>query len=171
MDIRERQKQFKKAIQKDPDYTAATKYTENFGVSNSAKIIEGGLFTCNVNLNIPPKQNDQIVFACLLTFPPQDEVYFAVFVRKEFGSILQRLKDMIQSTKGAGQEETEETTEGQEEAEHEDDAKIVFTDNNKNTKFYLADDGRLYMRNKDYWYSMNFDRSAATPAPIVDKIV
>lgn len=152
MSLKDRQRQFRAAIEADNDWTANTKLSENFGFSNSAKIVEGGLFTCNVNLDRHPDRNDQIVFTCLLTFPPQDEVFFAIFVKNEFNLFLQRLAHMPRLAAEEG--------EGSQNAER-----------NNNVRFYLADDGRLYMRNKDFWDSMNFDRAAFNPAPIVDKIV
>lgn len=152
MSLDDRKRQFKEKLAASDDWTEGTDLRENFGYSNSTRVVEGGLFVCNVNLDrMPAVGKDQMVLTCMLTFPPQDEVFFAVYIRNEYALILRRLEVMLMQD---GQEI----------------GGVMYHGRNNNVRFYLADDGRLYMRNKDYWDSMDFDRSLAGPAPMVDKI-
>ena len=91
MSAEERQQQFEAAIRAHPDVRPDARVAKNFGFSNSARVIEGGLFACTNNLEAysaglvsgrtPPLE--QFIFLCVLTFPPQDEVYFAITVGQE----------------------------------------------------------------------------------------
>jgi MoxR-like ATPase len=89
----DRQKQFRSAIEATAGEGA--RLAENFGFSNSARVIEGGLFACTNNLQnyskkiaVDPETGAvSFVFLCVLTFPPHDEVYFAITVRAEAAAV------------------------------------------------------------------------------------
>src|ERR1700747_3402387 len=88
MSVEERQQQVEAAIRAHPDIRPDARVAKNFGFSNGARVVEGGLFACTNNLQTysekltsdPTEAVDQFVFLCVLTFPPQDEVYFAIVV-------------------------------------------------------------------------------------------
>ena len=50
MSAEERQQQFEAAIRAHPDIRPDARVAKNFGFSNSARVIEGGLFACTNNL-------------------------------------------------------------------------------------------------------------------------
>ncbi|AZO69619.1 hypothetical protein EJ075_25870 [Mesorhizobium sp. M6A.T.Cr.TU.016.01.1.1] len=140
MSFSDRQKQFRAAIEAGAGGDA--RLAENFGFSNSARVIEGGLFACTNNLQNYSKKvaadstagSGAFVFLCVLTFPPHDEVYFAITVRAESGRVnagLVRLHDDVvaknAALKAAGK------TEGS---------------INNNVKFFLTEQGELYFDNE-----------------------
>jgi 5-methylcytosine-specific restriction enzyme B len=192
MNFKERQEAFKAAIRKQ-DYTQNTKYSESFGVSNSAKIVEGGLFICNVNLSNVPEKHDQIILACLIRFPPEDEVYFSVYIRADLPALRARLTAMLDrgkeltakyGKKSAADEDTADEETVDEEATDEDATAIkdavpdgdraairMYAKSNNNVKCYIAQDGRVYFRNKGFWDSLKFDLSEVNPGARVEKIV
>jgi hypothetical protein len=178
MDIRERQRSYKDSVEKRPAVTKQTRFADAFGVSNSAKVIEGGLFAFNANFDRFAPDQDQVVVHCLLRFPPEDEVYFSLFVKDELPMFRQRLEEM----RAAG---TSRPRGASREAEEEDDANnaagaapsarspdgLSYTNNNKNVKGYIARDGRLYLRNKGFWDSMPEDLSTTRHPAAIDQIV
>ncbi|HWF07953.1 MAG TPA: hypothetical protein VG297_05785 [Bryobacteraceae bacterium] len=182
MNFRERQQAFKAAIQQY-DYTTFSKYSESFGVSNSAKIVEGGLFVCNVNLSNVPERHDQIILACLIRFPPEDEVYFAVYIRSELSLLRTRLADMVvrgkelaakYPTKATSEDDAteEEDVPNKSPASSADPTELrMYTTSNNNVKCYIAQDGKAYFRNKGFWDSLKFDLSGIEPGAQVDKVV
>src|SRR4051794_6906486 len=95
MSLAEREQQFKVTIEKLPQTRSNTRIAENFGWSNSSRVIEGGLFACTNNLeaysaNVTAGKRssvEQFIFLCVLTFPPQEEVYFAVFITSDADKI------------------------------------------------------------------------------------
>lgn len=136
----DRQKQFRAAI--DAAAGEGARLAENFGFSNSARVIEGGLFACTNNLQTYSRKlaadagedAQAFVFLCVLTFPPHDEVYFAITVRSEAARVnagLVRLHDRVvernAELKAAGK------TEGS---------------INNNVKFFIAEGGRLWFDNE-----------------------
>lgn len=173
MSVESRQKQFIEAVKADPAWTPQSNLRSLFGISNSARIIEEGLFIGTVNFERGfSAGTEQVVFTCQMTLPPQDEVFFAVFVKNEFSLLAKRLGGMLEAA-GPGATAEASQAAGEEAFEPETLAAgaIPYSPKNNNVRFYLADDGRLYMRNKDYWTSMNFSRESVGPAPFVDKIV
>src|SRR5579871_1304619 len=107
MSATDRQQQFKEAIIARPETLPEARVAENFGFSNSARIIEGGLFACTNNLEsysanlvlakgTPAKQ---FIFLCVLTFPPEDEVYFAIQVTSEAEHINRGLLKLFEEGK------------------------------------------------------------------------
>lgn len=178
MDLQQRRRKFEQAIKSDSLCTADTKYQRLFGVSNSAKIIEGGIQLGVANLVNARETIDCFVFACILAFPPEDEVYFAVFVKTGTRDLLQRLGEMLR--RAGGEIETQESqepslfSEGEEEvvlaAEEQPAGDLTYSSTNNNVRVALADDGKLYLRNKEAWESLRFDRSVVGPGIEVDKI-
>lgn len=139
MSFSDRQKQFRAAIEAGAGDDA--RLAENFGFSNSARVIEGGLFACTNNLQNYSKRlaanageaAGAFVFLCVLTFPPHDEVYFAITVRTEAERVnagLVGLHDQVvsrnETLRAAGK------TEGS---------------INNNVKFFLTEQGELYFDN------------------------
>ncbi|CAM9288884.1 unnamed protein product [Ectocarpus sp. 12 AP-2014] len=158
MDLQQRRQLFEQEVRSDQLCTLETKYQKLFGVSNSAKIIEGGVQLGVVNLeSVKDASTEGFVFACFLAFPPEDEVYFAVFVKTDKADLIARLEEM----RARGQIETTGSDEQQE---------LKYGTRNNNTAVYLASDGKLYLRNKGFWDSLNFDLSSVGPGIEVDKI-
>ena len=94
MNLAERQKLFLEAVRKHHGATKQTKIGTLFGVSNSAKIIEGGIQLGVANLDNANAGSDFFILACVLNFPPEDEVYFAVIIRRAKDKMLERLAAM-----------------------------------------------------------------------------
>lgn len=142
---------------------------EMFGSSNSAKMLEGGLQLGIVNLNGVTLGQTSISFASVMRFPPEDEVYFAVQVRTDITSLVQRLEQMkavgASATKFKGSQEPENKF------ERVNTANIYYNDSNNNAVVYLAADGCLWLRNKEFWETLNFDKTLLQPPVEVESIV
>ena len=97
MSLQERQRQFEAKVAASLGISPETRIARNFGFSNSARIIEGGLFACTNNLEAYSRNlaagttqpMARFIFLCVLTFPPQDEVYFAITVSGEATQVRQ----------------------------------------------------------------------------------
>lgn len=183
MNFKERQQAFKAAI-RQYDFTDTSKYSESFGVSNSAKVVEGGLFVCNVNLSNVPPGHDQLILACLIRFPPEDEVYFAVYIRTDISALRTRLLAMLARGKELatkyGKKAASTTDDAAEEETSAKDAAIpdadrsafaMYAASNNNVKCYIAQDGKAYFRNKGFWDTLRFDLSEVEPGARIEKIV
>ncbi|QND24538.1 hypothetical protein HB774_34705 (plasmid) [Rhizobium leguminosarum bv. viciae] len=182
MDIRERQQQYKDAVQNFPGMTKGTRVADAFGVSNSAKIVGGALFAFNINLASYASTHDQIAVHCLLRFPPEDEIYFTIFVKADLPLFQARLEEMRASgtskPRNAGQKSSLDDDEPVEDSIADEEASAAvapdaldYTDNNKNVKGYIASDGRLYLRNKGYWDTMPSDLSTISKPVTIDRIL
>ncbi|NHF65991.1 McrB family protein [Xanthomonas hortorum] len=176
MSLIERQKQFLEAAQQHFKTSKAVKPRELFGVSNSAKIIEGGIQLGVVNLDTVKEDVEAVILGCVLRFPPEDEVYFAVLVRKDKASFLARLSEMKRLGAAAGRNEEAETDFSLEAAAGSDDtefaeASIRYSPRNNLVPIYLAGDGRLWLRNSQFWGSLNIDMAPFGPATEPDEIV
>ena len=68
MNLAERQRQFAEAATKHFGATKLTKLSRLFGVSNSAKIIEGGIQIGVPNLVTAGSQTDAFILACFRSF-------------------------------------------------------------------------------------------------------
>ena len=152
MDTEERRRLYKEKVIADPSLTPRTHVADAFGVSNSVKVIERGLFAFNVNFNSMADNRDQVVVNCLLRFPPEDEIYFSLFVKGEIGILLARLDEM----RTAGRSSHPSTE---------------YANNNKNVKGYIALDGLLYLRNKGYWDTMPDDLATISRPIVIDKVL
>lgn len=171
MNLAERQQQFLNAVQKHFGTTKATRPSKLFGVSNSAKIVEGGIQIGVANLNGAREDAEAFIFACVMKFPPEDEVYFAVLVRKEKEKLLARLGEMkklgVASKAGGepapGENEEEEGSEG--------GTPIKYSARNNLVPIYIARDGQVWLRNSGFWDSLNIDLTPFGPAAEPDEIV
>ncbi|AJQ97465.1 McrB family protein [Gynuella sunshinyii] len=173
MNLSERQQRFKDCIIEDPLNSENTKFHKLFGVSNSAKVIEGGLQLGVVNLDNVKPETDGFIFACVLGFPPEDEVYFAVFVKSGAGDLIMRLNQMRASGAASKQSENkvaETAATPYLELVQESTDNLEYSHRNNLVAVYLADDGKLYLRNKGFWDSLRFDRNSFGDGIAVDKI-
>lgn len=170
MSLVERQQQFLKEAQKHFGATKATRANKLFGVSNSAKIVEGGVQIGVANLNSAKDDAEGFIIACVMKFPPEDEVYFAVLVRKDKAKFMARLAEMkrLGAAAKAGAEERDE--DGDDEAD-ESEKPFKYSNRNNLVPIYLARDGRLWMRNSGFWNSLDFDLSPFGPAVEPDEVV
>ncbi|MFZ7018692.1 hypothetical protein [Pseudomonas aeruginosa] len=176
MSLVERQRQFLEAAQKHFGTSKAVRPRELFGVSNSAKIVEGGIQLGVVNLDNVKEDAEALIFGCILRFPPEDEVYFAVLVRKDKANFLERLTEMKRlgaAAKSAGDDSefTLEAAGDSDESSETPGATIKYSARNNLVPIYLARDGRLWLRNAKFWDSLAFDLSPFGPSTEPDEIV
>ena len=171
MNLVERQQQFLEAVQRHFGTTKATRPNKLFGVSNSAKVVEGGLQLGVVNLNSAREDAEAFIFACVMRFPPEDEVYFAVLVRKDKANLLTRLAEMKKLGAVAKAAETTPAAAESEEEEEGEGAPIRYSARNNLVPVYLARDGRLWLRNAGFWNSLKIDLTPFGPATEPDEIV
>ncbi len=175
MNLVERQQRFLEASQKHFGTSKAVRPRELFGVSNSAKIVEGGIQLGVVNLDNVKDDTEALILGCVMRFPPEDEVYFAVLVRKDKASFLARLSEMKMlgaAAKAAGAGPADLLSEGgDEEAPEALGATIKYSARNNLVPIYLARDGRLWLRNAKFWDSLAFDMSPFGPATEPDEVV
>ena len=176
MSLVERQRQFLEAAQKHFGTTKAVRPRELFGVSNSAKIVEGGIQLGVVNLENVKEDVEALIFGCVLRFPPEDEVYFAVLVRKDRANFLARLSEMRRlgaAAKSGGEEATDFALEAFSDADESEGSgsAIKYSARNNLVPIYLAGDGRLWLRNAKFWDSVAFDLSPFGPSTEPDEIV
>jgi 5-methylcytosine-specific restriction protein B len=148
MSFTTRQQQFERAIGARPETLLGVRIAKNFGFSNSARIIEGGLFACTNNLEAysanlatgKTTPHRQFIFLCVLTFPPQDEVYFAIMVASEAERVNRGLLKLYEQ----GWQRNAEA-----QAAGEKPGKI-----SNNVKFYITDTGELFFHNHDFMESL-----------------
>lgn len=150
---------------------------QNFGVSNGAKIVEGGIQLGVSNLDKFSTTAGQFTMGCMIRFPPEDEIYFAVQVKSDleaFAARLGQMKALGATQKGAGEVDSEEDDDEDSEEDSptnsDDPAEIKYSHRNNLAVVYLAGDGRLYLRNKKFWDSLRFDLSTVGPGIAVDRI-
>lgn len=144
MTIEDRQKQFREKIESLSGVHRDARVAENFGFSNSARVLEGGLFACTNNLQTysknladdPSRAVSQFVFLCVLTFPPQDEVYFAIVVGQEAGKVNSGLLKLARETEARNRALI---------AAGKKEGSI-----NNNVKFYITSNGNLFFHNTDF---------------------
>lgn len=156
----------------------------NFGVSNGAKIVEGGLQLGVSNLEKFNGKAGQFAMGCMIRFPPEDEIYFAIQVKTDLPAFMARLAQM--EALGAAQKNPtggKEDDEGEESGENGDDDQdedavgpasapdLPYSHRNNLAVLYLAADGKLYLRNKKFWDTLNFDLSSVGPGVEIDQIV
>lgn len=171
MQLAERQQAFEAAVKARYGTPPQTDVRESYGFSNSTKVIERGIFVGLSNLNTwTSSRAKAFVLQCVIRFPPEDEVYFAVVVSSGLATMAERLEAMIRLAEGtAGNGDGDEDEQIGVFAE----AASMVTANNsnhKNVRFYLAQDGHLYLRNKGYWDSLDFDLSLVGPGIEIDEI-
>jgi 5-methylcytosine-specific restriction enzyme B len=171
MNLVERQQRFLNAAQKHFGTSKAVRPRELFGVSNSAKIVEGGIQLGVVNLDNVKDDVEALIFGCVMRFPPEDEVYFAVLVRKDRASLVKRLADMKRLGSGAKGGEAAAGAEAADAVVEDGGAAIKYKADNNNVPIYIAQDGKLWLRNKGFWSSLDFDRTPLEPSIEPDQIV
>jgi 5-methylcytosine-specific restriction protein B len=147
MSLADRQRQFEQFITAQPGSHSDAKIARSFGYSNSSRVIEGGLFASTSNLEaysegiesarIP--RVSQFVLLSVLTFPPEDEVYFAITVTTEAA----RVNDGLIKLYLAGRHRNATR------AQDQKPSRI-----NNNVKFYITDSGHLYFHNIDFLESL-----------------
>lgn len=148
MSTEERQQQFEIAVRAQPGILVEARIAKNFGFSNSARVIEGGLFACTNNLasyseKLAAGEDTplaQFIFLCVLTFPPQDEVYFAVVVTGEAARINKGLVKLFRE----GEERNRQLI-----AAGKKSGSI-----SNNVKFYITDTGEIFFHNHDFKESL-----------------
>lgn len=151
----------------------------NFGVSNGARIVEGGM---QLGVSNPEKfdgKTGQFAMGCMIRFPPEDEIYFAIQVRSGLPDFLARLQEM--KTLGAAQKASDASSGDDDDADDDgdEDSSLVsshdpaapYSHRNNLAVVYLAEDGRLYLRNKKFWDTLNFDLRLLGPGIEVDQII
>lgn len=175
MSLIERQQRFLEAAQGHFGTSKAVRPRELFGVSNSAKIVEGGIQLGVVNLDNVKEDAEAFIFGCVMRFPPEDEVYFAVLVRKDKASFITRLAEMKKLgalTKASHTEPPDLLTENpDEEASEVPGATIKYSARNNLVPIYISRDGKLWLRNAKFWDSLAFDMTPFGPATEPDEIV
>lgn len=183
MSLDERQRQFVKAVQQHFGLPKNVRPRGLFGISNSAMIVEGGLQIGVANLDSVKDDVEALVLACILRFPPEDEVYFAVLIRKDKQRFLTRLAEMKRlgaeaknaaegvEDSDAGIEFSIEAPDDNEEHAEPAGAPFKYKDRNNLVPIYLAKDGRLWLRNRAFWDSLNFDLTPFGPSTEPDEIV
>jgi 5-methylcytosine-specific restriction protein B len=171
----ERQKKFLEAAQQHFGTSRAVRPRELFGVSNSAKIVEGGIQLGVVNLDSVKEQVEAVILGCVLRFPPEDEVYFAILVRKDKASFVARLNEMkrLGATARGGGEDPGFSLEASGDSDEPEapGSSIKYSARNNLVPIYLATDGRLWLRNAKFWDSLNFDLSPFGPSVEPDEVV
>lgn len=148
MSLQERQRQFEAAVAAFPGISPDARIARNFGFSNSARIIEGGLFACTNNLEAYSEKLvagtasplNQFIFLCVLTFPPQDEVYFAITVSSDAARINSGLVKLYNE----GKQRNDDLV-----AAGKKPGSI-----SNNVKFYITSDSRIYFHNNDFQESL-----------------
>jgi 5-methylcytosine-specific restriction protein B len=175
MNLDERQQRFLESAQKHFGTSDSVRPRALFGVSNSAKIVEGGIQLGVVNLENVKEDAEALIFGCVMRFPPEDEVYFAVLVRKDKANFLARLAEMKKlgaAAKTTGSSTVEPLAEGGDEGPPEPPGtSIKYSARNNLVPIYLARDGRLWLRNAKFWDSLAFDMSPFGPPTEPDEIV
>ena len=178
MNLVERQKQFVDAVKTHYGATKKTKVSMLFGVSNSAKIIEGGIQLGVPNLDNATANNDSFILTCVLKFPPEDEVYFAVLIRSAKAQFLARLADMRAlgaAAKAPAAPAAAAAAASDDETENGDDngpaASLKYSAKNNLVVAYIASaDGKIYLRTAGFWSTLKMDLAPFGPAVEVDAI-
>ena len=168
MDTQERQRRYKEAVEAVAPTAVRRRMHDAFGFSNSAKIVEGGLFAFNVNFENLAGDVDQVVANCLLSFPPEDQVYFSLVVNSDMATFVARL-DGMRAAGGAQAGDASEEERGIE-APAMPDA-LAYARTNNNVRGYIARDGRLYLRNKGFWEGMPGDLSTVSKPVVIDRVL
>jgi MoxR-like ATPase len=175
MNLEERQRQFLEAVQRHFGTSKAVRPRELFGVSNGARILEGGIQLGVVNLDNVKDDVEALIFACVLRFPPEDEVYFAVLIRKDKENFLARLAEMkrLGAAFKAGATPAAlslESPGAEADASDSSGSEIKYSDRNNLVPVYIAQDGNLWLRNSGFWNSLKFDLTAFGPSAEPDEI-
>ena len=156
MDTQERQRLYKEEVVQAAPSASRRRMHDAFGISNGAKVVEGGLFAFNVNFENLAGDADQLVVNCLLNFPPEDQVYFSLVVKSDMATFKNRLDEM----RAAGNSGTVVSPDV-----------LAYASTNNNVKGYIAGDGKLYLRNKGFWDGLPDDLSTISKPAVIDQVV
>jgi hypothetical protein len=148
MTVKQRPQQFEEAVKALPAVSPEAYKARGFGFSNSARIIEAGLFACTSNLETYSRKIasglgepfEQLVVFSVLNFPPQDEVYFAIIVNGDSARVNNGLIKLFKE----GEERNKQAAGSGKTA-----GKI-----NNNVKFYVTDQGQIFFHNYDFRLSL-----------------
>jgi hypothetical protein len=183
MSFRERVDAFSAEARARFGVTRRRDFREIFGVSNSAKIIEGGIQLGVPNLDA--FRAPQLTLGTMIRFPPEDEVYVALQVRTDLAALLDRLAFMkargeaLKAIKGGDAPEGDTPEDEDRDAAYPDDdgsdasatGDLAYSFRNNLVATYLAHDGRIYLRNKGFWDSLRIDLPLFGPGMEVDQML
>jgi len=141
---------------------------EAFGKSNVATFVEGGLQLGVFNVVSLTAGADSISFASSLPLSPEDQVYFAVQVKGDMANLIARLDAM--KAMGSSDKTYAGITAPADEAERQTTANVTYGPTNNNLAVYLAGDGRLWLRNREFWDTLAFDPTLIRPTVEIDSI-
>ena len=165
MDTHERQRRYKEAVEEAAPSAVGRRMQYAYGVSNSAKIVPGGLFAFNMNFESWKGDGDQLVVNCLLSFPPEDQVYFSIIV-SDMATFTARLEEMRAA--GIAQKGTNS---GEEDGPASMPDALPHAAKNNNVRGYIGRDGKLYLRNSRFWDSMPDDLATVSKPVAIDRVL
>ncbi|WP_151736786.1 McrB family protein [Paenibacillus tengchongensis] len=134
-----------------------------FGVSNGLDVLSGGLQLGVANFEKLDPQNESFLILCVAKFPPGNELYLAFYIKEEAHKFIERLNLMKDSAQGQSEEDADNL-------EYSNNSLIQYSNRNNNVPMYLSEDGKIYLRNKGFWESLDFEKSSLGPAPSIDQI-
>jgi len=166
MNRKSRQKRFLDAAKRF--FGASESPREAFGKSNSATFVEGGLQLGVFNADGLTATTQSISFASSLPLSPEDQVFFAVQVKGDMNNLVSRLDAM----KAIGSRATPYSGSAApiDETERQTTANVLYGPNNNNVAVYLAGDGGLWLRNKEFWETLAFAPALIQPVIEIDSI-
>lgn len=173
MSLKERVDAFSAAARDAFGLKGKSDLRSNFGVSNGAKIVEGGLQLGVSNLEKFSGTTGQFAMGCMIRFPPEDEIYFAIQVKSDLPAFMARLAQMaaLGATQKGGKGDEGDEPDTDEAIDEPAPGSMAYSHRNNLAVIYLASDGKLYLRNKRFWESLNFDLSTVGPGIEIDRIL
>lgn len=145
MQLKQRQQLLKDSIL---GLSPNAKFVAQYGVSNSAKLVTGGIQACGPNLAKVDENTTEFIFSCLLNLPLEIEIYFSIHIKQDIKSFFDILNEM-----------KNRSIEDKILLDKNNSSTYVFnpTKNNNNVKIGLAKNGRIYLRNKAHWEDLSID--------------
>lgn len=140
---------------------------EAYGKANTATFVEGGFLVGVFNLQALAPATSSIAFASSLPLSPEDSVYFAVRVKGDIANFVARLNAMTAVGSSAPPYTGPNPPT---DADQRSTSNISYGQSNGNVAIYLAGDGRLWLRNKDFWDTLKFDPELLHPLVEIDSI-
>jgi 5-methylcytosine-specific restriction enzyme B len=159
MELKELKKLFLEHVEKNPLVTSKSKIAKGYGASNSIKIVESGVELIDADMDRILPDIDCFVLITSTKLPPNDDLYVAVFIRKDASTFHQKLEEMITIGK-------------QEEAANIPKNKKTHAIINNNTAILVSPDGKLYLRNKGRWVGSKdeIDLNSFAPCVAIDRV-
>ena len=170
MDTQERKRRYKEAAEAAAPTAVRRRMPDAYGFSNSARIVEGGLFAFNVSFENLAGDVDQVVVNSLLSFPPEDQVYFSLVVQSDIVTLTDRLDEM-RAAGGSKKGSTPDEAEGADAEVSASPDTLTYTSTNNNVKGYIGGDGRVYLRNKGFWDRLPDDLSTVSKPVAIDQVL